>query len=71
MNTIEVAGCIASGKTTFVRILEVESLEGIFEDHTINPFWKTFYTDPSTCAFETEISFLLQHYHFTRLLHKS
>ena len=66
MNIIEVAGCIASGKTTFVRVLEVHSLEGVYEDYKINPFWKAFYTDPSNCAFETEISFLLQHYHFAK-----
>lgn len=42
-------------------------MKGIYEDHKINPFWKTFYTDPSFCAFETEISFLLQHYHFVKV----
>ena len=41
-------------------------MKGIYEDHTINPFWETFYTDPASCAFETEISFLLQHYHFAK-----
>ena len=30
-----------------------------FED---NPFWVAFYRDPRGTAFETEISFLLQHY---------
>ena len=40
---------------------------GIYENHKINPFWKAFYTDPSTCAFETEVTFLLQHYHFAKL----
>ena len=67
MSRLEIAGCIASGKTTLARILENPSLEGIFENHRINPFWKSFYTDPSTCAFETEITFLLQHYHFAKL----
>jgi deoxyadenosine/deoxycytidine kinase len=28
-----------------------------------NPFWPAFYDDPMRNAFETEISFLLQHYH--------
>ena len=64
---IEVAGSIGSGKTTLVGILSAPFVKGIYEDHTINPFWKSFYTDPSTCAFETEISFLLQHYHFAKL----
>ena len=66
MNRIEIAGCIASGKTTLVGTLADCSIKGIYEDHTINPFWETFYTDPSSCAFETEISFLLQHYHFAK-----
>ena len=48
-------------------MLENPLLEGIFEDHKINPFWEAFYTDPSTCAFETEVTFLLQHYHFAKL----
>ena len=41
--------------------------KGVYEDHTINPFWRSFYTDPTSCVFETEISFLLQHYHFAKL----
>ena len=64
---IEVAGSIGSGKTTFVNMLTGCSVEGVYEDYTINPFWEAFYTDPSTCAFETEVTFLLQHYHFAKL----
>ena len=64
---MEVAGSIGSGKTTLVDMLAGCSVEGVYEDHTVNPFWRSFYTDPSTCAFETEITFLLQHYHFTKL----
>ena len=64
---MEVAGCIGSGKTALVGALSNRLLTGIYEDHTINPFWKAFYTDPSSYAFETEISFLLQHYHFAKL----
>ena len=33
----------------------------------VNPFWKAFYSDPSAYAFETEIAFLLQHYHFAKV----
>ena len=62
---IEVAGCIASGKTTLVKAL-AERFKPVYEDHSINPFWEAFYTDPSACAFETEITFLLQHYHFAK-----
>lgn len=64
---IEVAGGIGSGKTTLVAKLAGCSVKGIYEDHTINPFWKSFYNDPLSCTFETEISFLLQHYHFAKL----
>ena len=42
-------------------------MERVYEDHKINPFWEAFYTDPSTCTFETEVTFLLQHYHFAKL----
>ena len=62
---VEVAGCIASGKTTLVKAL-AERFKPVYEDHSINPFWEAFYTDPSACAFETEITFLLQHYHFAK-----
>ena len=67
IDRIEVAGCIASGKTTLVEKVTSDSLKGVYEDHTINPFWKSFYTDPSSHAFETEVSFLMQHYHFAKL----
>ena len=68
MDRIEIAGCIASGKTTLVDMLSGgSSMVRVQEDHTINPFWQAFYTDPSICTFETEITFLLQHYHFAKL----
>ena len=67
MDIVEITGCIASGKTTLTRVFVSPLVEIIYEDHKINPFWEAFYTDPSTCAFETEITFLLQHYHFAKL----
>ena len=67
LERIEVAGCIASGKTTLVKALEAHFSVN-YEDHKINPFWKAFYTDPSACTFETEVTFLLQHYHFAKLM---
>jgi len=33
-----------------------------FEDFQANPFWTLFYENPTRYAFETEITFLLQHY---------
>jgi deoxyadenosine/deoxycytidine kinase len=35
----------------------------VFENFQANPFFHAFYADPINTAFETEISFLLQHYH--------
>lgn len=66
---VEVAGCIACGKTTLVRALEGRVAGTIFEDHAANPFWSSFFVDPAAHAFETEISFLLQHYHFAKEIH--
>ena len=66
LERVEVAGCIASGKTTLVRAL-AKRFKAVYEDHTINPFWEAFYTDPSAYTFETEITFLLQHYHCAKV----
>lgn len=60
------AGCIASGKTSLLDAL-AGHYGAVYEDHKINPFWGAFYTDPSSCTFETEITFLLQHYHFAKV----
>lgn len=60
---IEVCGGIASGKTTFAKLTRRIGLEPIFEHFKTNPFWQAFYSDPVKYAFETEITFLLQHYH--------
>lgn len=59
---IEVAGGIASGKTSLVNLLSSEFGEGIYEEFKNNPFWKQFYEFPDLYAFETEVTFLLQHY---------
>ena len=42
-------------------------MKPVYEDHTVNPFWEAFYSDPSAYTFETEITFLLQHYHFAKV----
>ena len=60
---VEICGGIASGKTTLVQALSQGSVNPRFERFETNPFWPAFYADPSANAFETEISFLLQHYH--------
>lgn len=60
---IEVCGGIASGKTTLATLLKCLSFEPILENFPKNPFWEAFYQDPVQHAFETEVTFLLQHYH--------
>jgi deoxyguanosine kinase len=61
---IEVCGGIASGKTTLATILVKEpNAVGLFENFQANPFLKAFYADPVAHAFETEVTFLLQHFH--------
>jgi deoxyadenosine/deoxycytidine kinase len=63
ISRIEVCGGIASGKTTLAQLSARASVIQVLEDFQSNPFWKAFYADPAGTAFETEISFLLQHYH--------
>jgi deoxyadenosine/deoxycytidine kinase len=46
-------------------------LSPILEDFQTNPFWQAFYADPAGTAFETEITFLLQHYHAIKLARRS
>lgn len=60
---IEICGGIASGKTTLANLLGSDERSFVLEDFSNNPFWRAFYADPNNTAFETEITFLLQHYH--------
>jgi deoxyadenosine/deoxycytidine kinase len=60
---IEICGNIASGKTTLSKCFHACGLFSIEEQFLENPFIKDFYKDPCLFSFETEISFLLQHYH--------
>lgn len=59
---IEICGGISSGKTTLCKNLNKAVAISKFEDFTKNPFWRVFYQDPTLYAFETEVTFLLQHY---------
>ena len=59
---IEICGGIASGKTTLCHLLTKRGLYSKFEDFKKNPFWALFYQNPNLHAFETEVTFLLQHY---------
>lgn len=60
---IEILGNIASGKTTLSRMLNLTKITVINEQFRLNPFLKDFYKDMDLFSFETEVSFLLQHYH--------
>lgn len=60
---IEVCGGMASGKTTFAILMQRIGFNTLLEDFQINPFWEAFHTNPLKYTFETEISFILQHYH--------
>lgn len=60
---IEVCGGIASGKTTFASLLSQLGFDPIYESFQSNPFWEAFYTVPVKYNFETEVCFMLQHYH--------
>lgn len=44
-------------------LLSQLNIRPIFENFQVNPFFHAFYADPVGTAFETEVSFLLQHYH--------
>lgn len=60
---IEICGGIASGKTTLCQTLGGHSIETVREKFHDNPFFEDYYNNPSKFAFETELTFLLQHYH--------
>lgn len=61
-NRIEICGGVASGKTTLCHLLSQAEIGVEFERFTENPFWSLFYQNPKRHAFETEVTFLLQHY---------
>lgn len=61
-NFLEICGGIATGKTTLCQKLSEKGMRAIFEDFQTNPFWENFYCEPQLFAFETELSFHLQHY---------
>jgi len=60
---IEICGGIASGKTTLARLLRRAGFAPVLEEFRRNPFLGAFYANPTRYAIETELSFLLQHFH--------
>jgi deoxyadenosine/deoxycytidine kinase len=65
--SIEICGGIAYGKTTFAHALRALEYKPVLENFQANPFFDAFYQDPQSYAFETEITFTLQHYHQIKL----
>lgn len=61
-NHIEICGNIASGKTTLCTLLATKGFTPVFERFEANPFFHQFYASPAGYAFETELTFSLQHY---------
>jgi len=59
---VEIVGGIASGKTSLCSMYVDTRVSAVFEDFRSNPFWSLFYADPTKYAFETETTFLLQHF---------
>ena len=59
---IEVCGGIASGKTTLAAALSEKGYAPSFERFQDNPFFEQFYANRVRYAFETEITYLLQHF---------
>lgn len=61
---IAIEGCIGAGKTTWARKLsEARNSKHLLEDFDLNPFLPAFYKDPEANLLETELNFLLIHYH--------
>lgn len=63
MKRIEITGAIGSGKSSLAKLLLDHGYEVVFEEFKANPFWKAFYSNPDKYNFETEVTFILQHYH--------
>src|SRR4051794_32043403 len=61
---ISVEGCIGAGKSTTARLV-AESLGwgAVLEQTSAHPFLDAFYSDTALYALETELAFVLVHYH--------
>jgi deoxyadenosine/deoxycytidine kinase len=69
---IAVDGCTGVGKTTLARKLaEARKARLLLEDFEKNPFLSEFYSDPVAHALETELQFLLLHYHQLKSIRES
>lgn len=59
---LEIVGGIASGKSTLAQSIALHGASPVFESFATNPFFELFYTNPFRYAFETEVTYMLQHY---------
>ena len=61
---IAIDGCIGVGKTTLAtKLADARKANLVLEDFEKNPFLSDFYLDPAAHVLETELQFLLLHYH--------
>ena len=61
---IAVEGCVGSGKTTLARLLGRKKKSRVLLEATRkHPFIRDFYQKPKEYAFQTEMNFILIHYH--------
>jgi deoxyguanosine kinase len=61
---IAIEGCIGAGKSTLASVLSNKmNASQILEDTERHPFLQAFYNSPAEHAFETELGFVLLHYH--------
>jgi deoxyadenosine/deoxycytidine kinase len=69
---IAIEGCIGVGKTTLAtKLASFRKAALVLEEFEKNPFLSAFYSDPVGNVLETEIQFLLVHYHQLKGLHNS
>lgn len=59
---LEIVGGIASGKSTLAAVLARQGVEPVYESFAANPFFELFYSNPTRYAFQTEVTYMLQHY---------
>ena len=68
---VGVEGCIGTGKTTLARMLAEHYLsQFLLEETKKHLFISDFYLDPARYAFQTEMNFILIHYHQLQLAQK-
>ena len=69
---IAVEGCVGVGKTTLAtRLASARKSTLVLEEFEKNPFLEEFYSNPTENVFETEMQFLLLHYHQLKRLSKT